>query len=175
MFMLFHMPLALFGIDDAILYGILMVASTAASVGTSMYSSRKAAQAQEAVADANNDRAQRDAEQLRRERQQEARAERRDARRRRASIESRYAANGVLLQGSAADAIAEQGAVDELNILNRTRMIESRADSIDENGKLGLWEASLAASAKKQAGTMQAVSTVFSNAAAGYSGYQALK
>lgn len=144
--------LAIFGIDDAVL-AIAFVALSAASAGMSYYSSRQQAAATEDIANANKKRSDRDAEQLRADREAEASAERKDARRRRARIESMYAASGVLLNGtSAEDALAEQAATDELNVLNRNRVAESQAVKMEENGRLGIWEASLRAQAIKTQG-----------------------
>lgn len=98
----------------------------------------------------NAQQAQNQAKQERLDRAAEETQERKEARRRIAAIENSYAASGVLVDGtSALNALAEQTAADEMNILNRTRVSENKAKQIESSGKIGLWEANMRAKAIK--------------------------
>ena len=131
---------------------------------------RKQAAAQKKIGKYNAQQAENQAKQERLDRAEAEKQERRDSMRRISALENMYAASGVLVDGtSALDALAEQAATDEMNILNRTRVSENRAKQIQSQGKLGLWEANVSAKASKMKGYAALVDGVGGVASSGFS------
>lgn len=152
-------------------FTIAFLVMTIASMAMTAVSAKQQQKANDDIAEANQDRADRDAQQLESDRHAEAGEERKEAKRRRASIENMYAGSGVLIDGtSAGSALAEQAAVDELSVLNRDRVSNSQAEKIRDQGRMGIWEASLKNSAVKS----QAIGSIVKQGASGVMGTKQL-
>lgn len=162
---------------------LLLMIPMLALMGTSMYmtytAGRKQEAAQKAIGKYNAQQAENQARQERLDRAAEEKEERKAAQRRMASIENMYAASGVLVDGtSALDALAAQGAADELNVLNRNRVSENRAKQIETQGKLGLWESTVNAQMtrlKTNAALVDGAAGIFSIASSASGGMSARK
>jgi hypothetical protein len=138
----------------------------------SFYAQRQAAEVAEKQARYNakyNEQVQKQAaRQEMKERMAQERQDRVSARRERARIEARYAKLGLAMTGSPLYALEEQAKVDELEIANQTRNVQSgfiRAmDAATTGRKMAVAEARMGAQAAKTAATAGLVSSLGSAA-----------
>lgn len=99
-----------------------------------------------------------------------AEANERDAKRRRlATMESGYAASGVLLEGSPTDFILEQAEVEEYNIAQATQDAQQRAREIRQQGAVASWEKRQEAHAHDRAARMTLIGGSMSLIGSGFS------
>lgn len=115
---------------------ILSAMATAGATYMQYDASKTAAKQAKKNAEYNAKIARQKAIQERAARMQQERNERDALRRRRARLEGRYAAAGVLIEGTPTDWLTQQAAVDEFNVLQHTRTSETKAMSYEQRAAL---------------------------------------
>jgi len=152
---------ALFGIDDLVLAGIIITMTATGYSTYSQYETQKqAADNAEDQAAYNARVAENEAKEEEQRRSLEAHAESLRKRRARAAMEAQYATSGVLMTGTPAAVLTEQAGTDEWEIQEKNRQSAIWANNTRSQGAMAIWQGNEKAEAYNQAATNSLISGV---------------